>query len=388
MKILTCIQSLDPKGGGPVENLKHLSEALVGLGHTIEIACLDDPDSTWRNELPFPVHLLGPARLKYGYSKNYTDWLIQNGNNYDCVIVNGIWQYVSFGAWRACKKIGLPYFIFLHGMLDPWFKENHPLKHIKKCFYWPWGDYRVLRDAHAVLFTNENERIDARKSFKLYKCKEKVVKFGTAKPPVFAAGIAGTKEAFFKSHPNLANKKLMVFMGRIHPVKGCDILIEAFANAVGDDGSYHLVIAGPDQDGLKKELLSLADSMGIEERITWTGMLRAEQKWGALNAADVFVMASHLESFGIAVVEALACGTPVIITNKVKIWKEIEACESGIIVNDTVQGLTQGLKQWITMSIASKQSIRERTVPCFMENFEIGHAATDLIDFIKQNLHQ
>ncbi|MEB0151131.1 glycosyltransferase, partial [Pseudomonas sp. CCC2.2] len=84
------------------------------------------------------------------------------------------------GTWRALAKKKIPYFIFTHGMLDPWFKKNYPLKHLKKWLYWTWGEYRVLRDAKAVLFTCEEEKILARQSFWLYKANEVVTAFGTA----------------------------------------------------------------------------------------------------------------------------------------------------------------------------------------------------------------
>ena len=85
-------------------------------------------------------------------------WLRENATRYDAVIVNGIWQYHSYATWLALHRSETPYFVFTHGMLDPWFKRRHPLKHLKKWLYWPWADYRVLRDAQAVIFTCEEER--------------------------------------------------------------------------------------------------------------------------------------------------------------------------------------------------------------------------------------
>ena len=76
---------------------------------------------------------------------------------FDAVIINGLWQYHSFGAWRALRGTATPYYVFPHGMLDPWFKRSFPLKHLKKWLYWPWAEYRVLRDARAVIFTCEAE---------------------------------------------------------------------------------------------------------------------------------------------------------------------------------------------------------------------------------------
>ena len=89
------------------------------------------------------------------------------------MIVNGIWQYNSFGAWRVTPHSSTPYVVVTHGMLDPWFKRAFPFKHLKKWLFWPWADYRVLRDAAAVLFTSEEERRLATQSFWLYRHKKR-----------------------------------------------------------------------------------------------------------------------------------------------------------------------------------------------------------------------
>jgi hypothetical protein len=105
----------------------------------------------------------------------------------DAVIIHGIWQYHAFAAWRALHGKGSPYFVYPHGMLDPWFKRTYPLKHIRKSAYWPWSYCRVLREAKAVVFTTEQERRLARQSFWLYRAQEHVVGYGTSAPPAVAA---------------------------------------------------------------------------------------------------------------------------------------------------------------------------------------------------------
>ena len=133
-----------------VKGIKQISWVLTNQGHFTEVACLDPPDAKWLNTFPFKVHALGPGSTNYKYSRKFITWLKKNIKNYDCVIVHGLWQYSSFAVWKVIRKTNIPYFIYPHGMLDPWFKENYALKHIKKYFYWPW-QYRILRDAKAVL---------------------------------------------------------------------------------------------------------------------------------------------------------------------------------------------------------------------------------------------
>ena len=216
MKLLHVINSVNPAGGGPIEAIKQLGRPLVSQGHLVEIVSVDSPSVPWVQQCCLPVHALGPGRLTYGFTSRLIPWLRQNRNRYDAVIVNGIWQFNSFAAWRASRHSSTPYVVFAHGMLDPWFKHEYPLKHFKKWMYWPWAQYRVLRDAQAVLFTSEEECIQARKSFWLYRCKEVVVNYGTAGPTGDPQHEIGE---FFKSYPELRGKKIALFLGRVHPKK-------------------------------------------------------------------------------------------------------------------------------------------------------------------------
>ncbi len=375
MKILHIISSVNPAGGGPIEGIKQLGTILTGMGHVVEVASLDHPDAPYLKDCPLPVHPLGPATLHYAFSSRFIPWLRANRSQYDAVIVNGIWQYHSFATWRALRKSSTPYVVYTHGMLDPWFKKQYPLKHLKKWMYWPWAEYRVLRDANAVLFTCEEERRLACASFWLYRCNDMVVSYGTAKPK-------GDPKVellkFFARYPELGGKKLALFMGRIHPKKGCDLLIEAFARVLGQHPNWHLVIAGPDQVGWRQELNCRAEQLGLAPRMTWTGMLGGEMKWGALRAAEIFVLPSHQENFGIAIAEALAAGVPALISNKVNIWREIEVDRAGMVSEDTLEGTCGLLLAYSEMPAEKKQAMRQAALRCFEQRFEIKKAAEAL----------
>ncbi len=381
-RLLHIISSADRTGGGPVEGIIQLNRALDGLGCSTEIVSTDEPDAPWVAQFPIHVFAVGGARLGYRYSSRLLPWLLRHAGQYDGMIVNGLWQYHGVAARRAARALGLPYFVYTHGMLDPWFKRAYPLKHLKKSLYWPWGEYRVLRDAAAVCFTCEEERLLARQSFALYKAREVVVSYGTAAP----TGDPGAqREAFFAAFPTLQGKRLLLFLSRIHAKKGCDLLLEAFARVAASDPSLHLVMAGPDQTGLQAQLQAQARQLGIAARITWTGMLAGDLKWGAFRAAEAFVLPSHQENFGIAVAEALACSLPVLISNQVNIWREIEQDGAGIVAPDTEEGTAQLLHTWLALPKAEQQAMRERAVRCFAERFEITQAAKSLIHVLAQS---
>ena len=377
MKIIHLIRSVNPAGGGPIEGIKQLGLVNRFSGHEIEVVSLDAPNSHFLKTFPLPVYPLGPSWLKYGYNSRLVPWLRENVKKYDIAIVNGLWQYHGFGAWLTLHSTGMPYVVYTHGMLDPWFKQTYPLKHPKKMLYWPWGEYRVLRDASAVLFTCEEERTLARQSFRPYQCNEIVVRYGTAGP---AGDPKNELEAFYASYPQLRGKRLAIFLGRLHEKKGCDILIHAFAKVLASDPEWQLVMCGPDQVGWQTELSAIAQKLNVSSQITWAGMLDGDLKWGALRASEVFVLPSHQENFGIVVAEALACGVPVLISNKVNIWREVQNHGAGIVAADDLEGACAVLKTWVEMSDEQKTEMRSLARECFLQCFEIHAAARSLIE--------
>src|SRR4051794_2334435 len=151
-----------------------LSRGIIRQGHQIEIVVLDSPSAEWLRAIEIPVHAVGRGLTGYRYSPALDRWLKTNGDKFDRVIVNGLWQYPGLAVWRRFHRTQTPYYVFPHGMLDTWFKRTYPLKHVKKWFYWPWAEYRVLRDAAAVIYTSEQERLESRGSFWLYRARERV----------------------------------------------------------------------------------------------------------------------------------------------------------------------------------------------------------------------
>jgi glycosyltransferase involved in cell wall biosynthesis len=375
MNIIHVISSVNPAAGGPIEGVKQLGSALRSQGHHVEVASLDPPDAPYLKQSPLPVYALGPTNLGYAFSPRLIPWLRANRNRYDAAIINGIWQFHSFATWRVLRNSTTPYVLFTHGMLDPWFKKRYPLKHVKKWMYWPWAEYRVLRDAQAVLFTCEEERVLARQSFWLYRCNEVVVNYGTALP---TGDPQIEVNEFFGRYPELRGKKLALFMGRVHPKKGCDLLIEAFAKVLAQHSDWHLLIAGPDQVGWQKKLCHRADKLGISSRITWTGMISGSMKWGALRVAEVFVLPSHQENFGLVVAEALAAGTPALISDKVNIWREIQSDGAGLVAEDTLLGTCRLLRSYLDLPEAKRLGMRLLARHCFEQKFEIKKAAGNL----------
>lgn len=379
MRILNVIHSVDPRTGGPAEGLRQMCRATARMGHLQEVLTLDQPRDPWVLDFPGPVHAVGPRWLHYGFTPELVPWLQASARNFDGVIVHGLWQYQGLAVRRALRG-RVPYFVYPHGMLDPWFRRRHPVKHLKKQLYWRAFESRVLHDAAGVLFTTLEEAELARDTFAPCGMRPLHVGYGIAPD---AQAEAATPADFLALHPRLQGRRLLLFLSRLHPKKGLDLLLEAFVAQASARPDLDLVIAGPDQAGLRAPLQALARQAGCEARVHWVGMLQGAPKWGALKAADAFVLPSHQENFGIAVAESLAAGTPVLISDKVNIWREVVAEGAGFVDSDDPQGTTRLLARWLALSDGELAAMRRAARACFARHFHVDRAARTLLDTIR-----
>jgi glycosyltransferase involved in cell wall biosynthesis len=148
---------------------------------------------------------------------------------------------------------------------------------------------------------------------------------------------------FRAAFPEVAKRRIVLHLGRLNFKKGLDILIGAFANVAGELEDTHLVIAGPDNEGLGIQLRRRLAELGLSRRATFTGMLQGEIKLAAFRDASVFALPSYSENFGIAVVEAMACRVPVVISNRVNIWREVESAGAGLVTECDVDSCAAAL---------------------------------------------
>jgi glycosyltransferase involved in cell wall biosynthesis len=370
--ILHVIGSLSPADGGPPEVVRQLAMVYQEIGDTLEILCLDPPNAAYLQGFPCPVHAIGPAWLGlYRLSSRIQPWLRENIGRFDGVVMQGIWTFPGVAVRRVAREAGKPYCVFPHGALDPWFKHKYPLKHLKKLLYWPI-QYPVLRDARAVFFTSEPEPVLAKTSFTPNSWNSIVFPNGIREPDGDPAReIAG----FYQLLPTLRDRRFLLFLSRIQEKKGCDLLLEAFARVASEAPDLDLVMAGPDQVGWQAKLQAMAVSLGIASRVHWPGMLRGDLKWGALRAADAFVLPSHQENFGIAVVESLAARRPVLISNQVNIWQEIEKEGAGLVADDTTEGTERLLRAWITMPLDQRRAMAAKAYPLFLRRYSLKSGA-------------
>ena len=378
MRLLHMVHTLNPERGGPSESVRMFVMAHQRAGNEVEVATLDGPDpaedsqSSYESLVNCPVHPCGPGRTNYGYSPPLEHWLRANFKRFDGVIVNGVWQYHGVVARRvlAGRK---PYVVFAHGMLDPYFMRRHPLKHLKKLAYWLAAERLNLNRAQAVCFTSEEELRIAGEGFLFGNFRRVVIPYGTPGP---SGDPAQLKETFQAAFPALAGKSYLLFLGRIHPKKGCDLLIEAFAQKAPKDIS--LVMAGPDETGQRPQLEALAGRLGIAGRVHWTGMLRGDAKWGAIYGAEAFVLPSHQENFGIAVADALSCGTIPLISDKVNIAGDLLKDGAAMVEPDTLDGTRRLIERFAAMGAEEREAMRAKGLDSYRKRYALKNAAVEL----------
>jgi glycosyltransferase involved in cell wall biosynthesis len=469
LKILRVIASMNPASGGPCQGLRNSVSGLEELGVLSEVVCCDSPYEHWIKKDSFPVHALGPGKFGYAYTAKLQPWLEQNLFRFDAVIVHGLWQWPVQATIRAFAKLKAnsppatrhpPLFIMPHGMLDPWFQrdKSRRLKAIRNSIYWWLFERHAVNSADAILFTCEEELRLARTTFGGYRPKREInVGYGIAEPPVFESQM---QEAFQGKCPELGNNPYLLFLGRIHPKKGVDLLIRAYTEVLKTEKIKtippHLVIVGPGWDtSYGRQMRQLIDTAnaelakkyhfdlttertetseekqiarmhslnergGLQEdfckpvcsspafhpqfqhvaenirvcypencklktenlpRIHAVNMLEGNTKWGAFYGCEAFVLPSHQENFGIAVVEALACNKPVLISNKVNIWREIAEDGAGLVEADSVDGTARLLHRFLVGEIAG--GVAERFSDCFQRHFEIQQASKKLLEALK-----
>lgn len=393
LKILHIIGSMDSSQGGTSQGIRNSIPALTKMGVQNEVASLDYPNATFLTTDSFQTHALGPAKGPWGYGSKLMPWLETNLNRFDLVVVHGLWQYYGYVAHKAItahKRKGsdnIKLFVMPHGMLDPYFQKapGRKLKAVRNWFYWKFIERNLINNCDGLLFTCEAELLLARKTFRPYRPKSEFnVGFGIETPPVEQKAM---QDAFYDKCEGLPRyRPYLLFLSRIHEKKGVDLLIEAYSKLYEVDFP-NLVIAGPGLEGEygRKIQNMLADNGHIKDAVFFPGMLTGKAKWGAFYGCEAFLLPSHQENFGIAVVEALACGKPVLISNQVNIYAEIEKMQSGLVANDNIEGTMSLLAQWHTIGESQKNKIGSNALKTFKKYYEISQAAEVLLKTLSRH---
>lgn len=374
---------MDPINGGPCQGIRNSIPEQEICGVESEVLCFDAPDANFLKHDKFLIHAIGPAIGPYAYCSGLRFWLKENLLRFDVVIIHGLWLYNSFGTylvWKSLKKQQhkVPkLYLMPHGMLDPYFQEapDRKLKAIRNRIFWRFLERKVVNGVDGLLFTCEEELLLARKSFSTYHPKNEInIGYGIQIPP---KPTSSNLSKFHEKCPDLISRSYWLFLSRIHSKKGVDILISAYLRLKQESFDIpDLVIAGP---GLNTLFGSRLKKLAVGSSIHFPGMLEGAEKWGAFSGCEAFILPSHQENFGIAVVEAMACGKPVLISNQINIWREIEKANAGLICQDNEDGILAMLKYWTNEAPNSKKMMGERAALVFQKNYAMDKAAERMI---------
>lgn len=394
MKLLRIISTMDPAYGGPCQGIRNSIPAMEKIGVKNEVLTFDKEEDTSRYNDPFIIHAIGPKKGPYAYCKNLEKWLLTNYHRFDAIIIHGLWLYNSYGTyttWKKIKKKDLAkspaLFVMPHGMLDPYFQKakGRRIKALRNWFFWHIIEKKVINGVDGVLFTCEQELILAREPFSPYYPKAELnVGYGIQAPPQYDEDFYLD---FVTTCPEIKDKPYWLFLSRIHPKKGVDLLVKAYIQLKDINPNIpDLVIAGPGLDTTFGTVL-LKNTEKIST-IHFPGMLTGNAKWGAFYCSEAFILPSHQENFGIAVVEALACKKPVLITNKVNIWMEVEAGQGGLIAEDNADSVYKNLVKLVLMNTNDLQNMGANAAQVYKKHFKIDEAARRMTVSIQNEIFE
>ena len=388
MKILQVIPSLAAGFGGPKNAVLGLSSALVREGQDVTIYTTD-ADVKGRLEVPLetPVEIQNiktvyfPVQYirHYKFSLPLARALRRNIPCFDIVHIHSLFQFSTLAAAYYCRKYHKPYLIRPLGQLDPFLLKRHFL--YKKPYLYLF-ERRNLDGAAAIHFTSEEEKRLA-KDLGL-RSRSVVVGLGLDLNEFNDLPEYGT---FRRNYPELKNKKIILFLSRVNFKKGLDILVKAFANIARKRKDVSLVIAGPDNEGYGKKVKQWLNKEGVSNLALFTGMLLGKDKLAAFRDSDVFVLPSYSENFGLAVIEAMACGLPVVISSKINISVDIMKAGAGLIVDTDYLQLSGALERLLDESQLRKEIISkaEQLIRLKFSWFNIARDMVKIYQSIKDN---
>lgn len=316
MKVLFVTPSLGPVFGGPTKAVLELVQGLTRAGVTVDIASttangrddLDVPTRTWvKSDHGHRIIYFPRWPWKdYTVSWTLTQWLFQHVGDYDLVHVHSVFSYPVLPAHWACLRQRIPTVRTPHGMLEPWALSY---KAWKKRYYFQLLEAPLLQSTRAIHALADPEAANIR-SLKL-RSPISIIPNGIHRQEFETLPDA---TLFFDRFPDARGKTVILFLGRIDPKKGLDILAPAFARARHHHERAYLIVAGPDDTGFMPQARQFFSDAKCLDAVAFVGMLTGDLKRAALAAADLYVAPYYSEGFSMSVLEGMAACLPCIIT--------------------------------------------------------------------------
>ena len=328
MKILQVIEFFTPKRGGSVNSVYNLSKGLAKNGHEVTIVTTDfefdkDYAKSIENEhiTIIPFHFVANI-ASFLVTPSMKKWLKENMKDFDIVHMHNFRTYQNSVVHRYAKKYNVRYILQAHGSVIPFFSRIV----YKKVFDFVWGK-SILRTSSRFIAVSNNEATQYRK-MGVYPEKIIVIPNGI---PLLSNIEKIYEKGFFRKKYNISDDFLILYLGRLHKIKGIDFLIQAFKKLTYNISNIHLAIVGPD-DGYYSTMIETIKNNRLEDKITVIGYLDGTEKYAAYSDADVFVYPSKYEIFGISPFEAIQFDTPVIVSDGCGCGEFVKAANCGKVV--------------------------------------------------------
>lgn len=345
MKILKVTGGYPPaeKQGGTAIVGHALSRALSDLGCDIKVLTTNingNEHLPWANEWREwdgvqAFYAKGSRGLRPHYCPELLKQCSQLLGQVDVVLMASVWTWYGPKVGKMCRKAGVPYIMYAHGCRA---RDRVKMQgRLKKTFWWHAFDRKLYDNAAAIVAITQEE-------------KDELHAIGVKAPiEVIPNGIepglqvANSREHIKKRYGISDESDIVYFLGRIEPIKGVDIAIKALHEVAADHPNAILVVAGPEKDGMQAQMERLAESLGLRDRIIFTGSVKGDDKWAMFQEAVILVLPSVTEVLAMSVLEALDCGVPVVLTQK-HAWPQIVEAQAGIITDRNPQAVGDALK--------------------------------------------
>jgi glycosyltransferase involved in cell wall biosynthesis len=340
MKILHVIADLDPSKGGPPAACRGAARVMARRGHEVRIVTTERGFVSAAGDGIKNLEIEALRASKPDFFG--TSWAMRRRlreliPDADVVHLHSLYLFHDWAAGQLCRRFDKPYIVRPHGSLDPYiYRQRRWRKAVLEAAF----QNAILRDAAGLHYTTQEEW-DLARPFA-----------GNPRGCVIYNGIdlddyrPASRAALRARFPQIGPGKVVLFLGRLSPKKGLDILIDAFAEVVRLHPALRLVMAGPDE-GMKPMLLDRMKQLGITESCVFTGLVAGEDKQALLYGSDIFVLPSLSENFAITVVEAAVCGLPIIMSDRVNLWHEFDAANAASIVPPTAEAVARSLAQLV-----------------------------------------
>jgi glycosyltransferase involved in cell wall biosynthesis len=335
VKVLHVIPSVAPRYGGPSRAVVEMCAALRQLRVETLIATTDaDGDGSLHVELGREILYKGVPAIffkcqwseAYKYSRSLARWLDRHVREFDAVHIHAVFSHACLAAARACRRRGVPYIVRPLGSIDPWSLKQ---KLFRKRLFWHLGVKRMLHGAAAIHYTAQAEQEAAETTL------------GLKRGVVIPLGIEiqsahGPEQSPRRAFdPSSTGEPYVLVLSRLHPKKGLELLLNAFLPLVKQPefAGWRLVMAGEGEAGYVASLQHLVKKQQGNGSVIFAGWLDGAQKSAALQDAALLALPSFQENFGLCVIEALACGVPVLVSRQVNLAPLIEAASAGWVTS-------------------------------------------------------